>query len=314
MSPTSTTSPSPSKAKTLILLVISDNQYQDWQSRVFHYHMKKLLLPDQELMTLISAPGRKVDLEAKCAEEHNNCPLFPTGDYTTAPNGDVFVVYNRAHAIREFMDSFDGKGFETVVIVEPDMLPLKPITVKATKGEILGHHYFYMEREYGGAELNQSALIDYCSFNPDQVEPIGVPYVLHIDDLRNMLPLWIEKTIKMRIPQPWLSGDQKGERSWIADMWSFACAAADLNIKSIASPTFGPETAIDPTPGDDSLFIHYTYGYTFGDFKFEKRDWTSQPPQPRPFPASPSDAPNEIESIHLSMLNEALVAIFGPTN
>ncbi|KNC47888.1 uncharacterized protein AMSG_04119 [Thecamonas trahens ATCC 50062] len=305
--------------KTLILLVISDNVYQDWQSRVFHYHMKKLLTPDQKLVTLISSP-QPVDVAGKCAKKHNNCPLFPTGDYTKAANGDAFVVYNRAHAIREYMDDFVARRargidaeYTNVVIVEPDMIPLKPFDVVAPRGTVYGHSYFYMERGYGG--INNSQLIEYCSFRPDDVAPIGVPYVLHVDDLIALLPLWIEKTVKMRLPQPWLASH---ERSWIADMWAFACAAADLHLTSVASPTFGPETAIDAEPGDDSMVIHYTYGYRFplpdgSKFEFEKRSWTVEAPTPRPYPEPPADQANKLEKIHMAALNEALVAIFGPS-
>ncbi|KNC52736.1 uncharacterized protein AMSG_08614 [Thecamonas trahens ATCC 50062] len=296
-------------SETLMILMLSDNAYQVWQMRLFHYHYLKVKQPGK-LVTIVSSPGR-AEPSFSCDEPFMTCPIFITDDYATAPNGDHFVVYNRAEGLREFLSAFragsiaslDPAVLTNVVIVEPDFLLIKPITAIAARHAPVGHHYFYMEADYPWS--NNSYVINNCSPRPAAVAPIGVPYIIHADDLWQILPAWIESTRWNRFPQPWANN----EKSWIADMWGFACAAASLGWNSIADKQLAPEPPMDADISHRSVAIHYTYGQEVGNFAFNKRDWFG-PPVPRPLPPIPDEA-SPLQHLWYDLINEALLNVLA---
>lgn len=301
------------KAKTLMLLLVSDNEYQKWQMRVFHYHFIKSK-QTAKLVTIVSTKDRQKP-SFTCDEPHMTCPIFVTDDYSVAPDGDYFVVYNRAWALVEFLKDFRAKQaagidseYTNVVIVEPDFILTTPVTAVARRRTIIGHHYFYMELGYPWA--NNTDVVRRCTERPDLMSAIGVPYIIHIEDLWQLLPAWIEKTRLCRFPQPW----DQDRKSWIADMWGFACAAASLGMEAIADKDLTPEPPMDYALRNRSIALHYTYGQDVGagKWKFDKRQWNSVP-QPRPLPPFPEGA-SPLQIVWRELLSEALTEVYGPAN
>lgn len=316
----------PRGEETLMILMVSDNPYQVWQMRVFHYHYLKVKQPGK-LVTIVSSPDHAPP-SFTCDQPFMTCPLFVTGDYSTAPDGDNFVVYNRAHGLLEFLTAFrenkvaglDPRLLTNIVIVEPDFLLIKPITAVAARQAPLGHSYFYMEEDYSWGS-NNTHVYSFCTPRSDKMSPIGVPYIIHADDLWELIPSWIASTRWNRFPQPWANGD----KSWIADMWGFACAAATLGWDAHAIPGLAPEPPIDTDVADLSVAIHYTYGQeaetAAAKWSFDKRGWWDAP-RPRPLPEFPIPAPGEqdarpaspLQHLWFDLLNEALINVFGKAN
>lgn len=305
-------------ACTLVLLVVSDHKYQWWQLQLATYHLQRVRQPGKIVTLMTTDNPASFKMPYSCDAPFSGCPFFITRDYTIGPDGDSFVVYNRAHAIRDYLHRLaedQAKGIDVqytnVVIIEPDMLMLKPIQIIAERFKPLGFHYFYMEENYFWG--NNSQLLKMCTTNPKIVRAIGVPYVIHIDDLRAMLPLWIDKTRVMRLEQPWVEGHP---RSWIADMWGFACVLSDLGwAGAYDDPEMAPEPPIDPDVFPRSVAIHYTYGNIIKrddgtEWRFDKRDWYGGPPEPRPFTRIPDKA-TPLQKLWMSLMDEALVAVFG---
>lgn len=156
-------------------------------------------------------------------------------------------------------------------------------------------------------------LIPQCTPYPEYYSPIGLPMVLHIDDLMEILPRWVEKTKLIRSSK-W-AYDEQGRPSWLADMISLCCVLCDLKMRVLAKPT-APEPPMDPDMVDDaySFGLHWTFNTKNGDYYFEKRDWWMGAPLPRPFGPLPREGSSALQIIFADTMDEALVAAYGKTD
>ena len=302
---------------TLVLLVVSDAVYQWWQLRIYLYHHARVNQPGKLVILMSSKNHKGFKVPHECDAPFSGCgDIFLTGDYTVSPEGDSFVVYNRAHGIREYVEHLEETGeienYSNVLIVEPDMVLLKPMLMVAQHHAPIGFHYFYMEESYFWG--NNTELLKVCTTRPQDATAIGVPYIISMDDLRTILAPWIKKTVVMRLEQPWVEGHP---RSWIADMWGFACAASDMGwTGTYDDPQLAPEPPIDQNVFAHSACIHYTYGNDVVDkdgnklWRFDKRDWYHSVPKPRPYHPLP-DIASPLQRLYQHAINTAMVAIWG---
>jgi len=179
---------------------------------------------------------------------------------------------------------------EVILLIEPDCVFLGPLTGELVRrGHPMSHPIGYMDPS-PNAELVQK----HCS-RPELVEVAGIPTVLiHRDDLMELLPLWIEKTENIRNDPRSL---ELLEGGWIADMWGYTCAAAEIGLRHqlrALSRVQGEEPAAQP-------IIHYCYAssYTEHDWHWDKRYY-------RPWERVP-DPPDIVPSVDkalIGLLNE----------
>ena len=312
---TSTKGKKGGKGKSLVIVTAANSQYQEWQKRTAIYHIQKQM-PDTPLVTVVAkdlGPNHPLATTVDCALPYMGCPAYEyEGVGRTLVPGDDFIVYNRAHsmnrAMEENYETWKADGIETILLIEPDMILMRDLSdIHPKRGSPIGHEFFYM---IDGPIKER--VISHCTPNPEYYRPVGLPMAIHIDDFKELLPLWIEKTIAVRT-QEW--GWDNGAKSWIADMWGMTCAFADLKINATASH-IGLHTNADKKWDDSAWAIHYTFFAASGDesYRFEKRDWTVGAPRPRPYGPIPHEGTDALSILFADALDEALVAVYGTTD
>jgi hypothetical protein len=214
---------------------------------------------------------------------------FPEANLHFTPSfsevdGDKYPPYNRPHGIKHWLDHVDVKE-RVVVVIDPDMLFVKPLiqhgssqqdlissvnpksrlnvinleqpTDRVEEGRPVGQFYgigsSYVEPPY--------KLSDFCDPGTPcmgvtaqdawDFYDVGPPYMLHINDLKKMIPLWLEFTAKSRAVKPVL----------IAEMFAYSLAAAHLNLKHVRLDSF---IVSDTNPN--------SYGEAFSFLDYKKND------------------------------------------
>lgn len=123
-----------------VLLTASSGSYQAWQSRVFHYHYKRLKASDPcgdigEFTRLLTLPvGTPLDNLAATMRTVTSTELLKG----TEDLG--FVVLNRPHSLRTVLKSgaLSHITEEHILIVETDHVFIKPLTNLAAAAEARG--------------------------------------------------------------------------------------------------------------------------------------------------------------------------------
>jgi len=113
---------------------------------------------------------------------------------------------------------------EVILLLDPDCVFLAPLVPAepVSRGHPVSHPVFYMDPE-PKAELLQK----HCS-RPELVDAVGIPTLIHRDDLMELAPLWVEKTEKIR-------NDPKSREliggGWLAETWGYTLAAAEMGLQ-----------------------------------------------------------------------------------
>jgi peptidyl serine alpha-galactosyltransferase len=179
---------------------------------------------------------------------------------------------------------------EVILLVEPDCVFLGSLTGElVSRGYPVSHPIGYMD------PLPQAELVQKHCSRPELVEPAGIPTVLiHREDLMEVVPLWIEKTEDIRndpTSRELLGG------GWIADMWGYTCAAAELGLRHKLR-------ALARSQGEDQAdlpIVHYCYASSCAE-----HDWHWDKRYYRPWERVPNP-PDEVPSVDkalIGLLNE----------
>eukprot|EP00613_Pedinella_sp_CCMP2098_P077813 CAMPEP_0171934422 /NCGR_PEP_ID=MMETSP0993-20121228/32004_1 /TAXON_ID=483369 /ORGANISM="non described non described, Strain CCMP2098" /LENGTH=532 /DNA_ID=CAMNT_0012575125 /DNA_START=203 /DNA_END=1801 /DNA_ORIENTATION=+ len=174
-----------------------------------------------------------------------------TPDYSVdRASGKKYLFYNKPHGLLHWLEhgSFrnDSDGNVVVALLDPDMLFLRPITGLFPLGHFLvspdwkpgegwkrvekgrpagqqyglGAHWLNFNRKYvcGGAG---SPCVSTTPREANKYFPVGPPYVVHVDDLRNIAKSWVEMVPRIYEEYPEL----------LAEMYAYCMAAAHLGLK-----------------------------------------------------------------------------------
>jgi len=196
---------------------------------------------------------------------------FWTDPYSPHPTSDDdYAPYNKPAAILRWL-SESSPPEETILLLDPDCVFLAPVLAEAPLGRPISQPIGYMDPGAGpAAEL----AVRHCR-RPSAVQPLGIPTLVHRDDLRALAPLWLAKTEAIR-------SDRRGRQlaGWPAEMWGYAFAAAELgldhDLRQLAA-----------FPGDDRIdlpIVHYCYHSQDPDarWRWDKRDYRPWEPVPDP--------------------------------
>lgn len=95
--------------------------------------------------------------------------------------------------------------------------------------------------------------------NQELVDSVGIPVLIHRDDLAAVAPLSLKKTVEIR--RDWRSREIAG---WVAEMWAYAFAAADLGLKHMVREM----TRVDIEDLADLPIVHHCYGLSDSEDKW----------------------------------------------
>jgi prolyl 4-hydroxylase len=210
------------------------NDYVNWQFELLEYSWSR-----------IHQPGKLVRLVA-CEDNeqlpvHKHAEVFRTRPTNVHPeSGDVYVCYNRLYSLKQWLDEEDIQG--TVLIVDADVVFRAPLKALRERGNPLGQHWV----DYGLGGEFKKALEQSTDTDLDTLQPVTWPALIDADDLRQLLPRWIEATVSIR-------EQVKRQES---DMFAFLIAAQEQSLEF----ELGTTTAFMPWPEEQvqgAPIIHY---------------------------------------------------------
>jgi hypothetical protein len=257
---------------------IGNNAYQRWQARLLAYSHRRA--------------GQPGPLTCLVSGLHDQAPVigrdFFTRNYFPHPvTGDRYAAYNKPAALLAWLQSAPPRE-ETILLVDPDCVFLAATVGEAERGRPVAQPVFYMNARGRPNPVTppagqhpvlhidwtpvEAAVAKYCR-RPGRVQGVGIPTLIHRDDLAALAPLWLAKTEMIR-------GDPelRDGVGWVAEMWGYCLAAAERGLaheeRDLAC--FATEDR------DDLPLVHYCYDvrdragrWTWG--KRSYRPWTRVP-------------------------------------
>jgi peptidyl serine alpha-galactosyltransferase len=268
------------KSEVHTVFSVDGSLYQRWQADLLAYSHRKVGQPGP-LTRLFSSDGPPTRFAGRTFHTRSFCPHPATGDF--------YPPYNRIMALKDWL-SEDPPAEEVILLVEPDCVFMSPLTGElVSRGHPVSHPIGYMD------PLPMAELVDRHCSRPELVDVAGIPTVLiHRNDLRELVPLWIEKTENIRHDPRSLELLGGG---WVADMWGYTCAAAEMGLRHELR-------ALARVQGEDRAdlpIIHYCYASSTAehDWHWDKRHY-----RPWERVLDPPDEVPGVDKALIGLLNE----------
>lgn len=173
-----------------------------------------------------------------------------------------------------------------ILIVDPDCVFLEPLTCSVSRGRPLAHPIEFMN------PAQHADLVEKHCSNPELVDDVGVPILIHRDDLAAVAPLWLKKTEEIR--EDPISRNLVG---WVAEMWAYTMAAAELGLRH----TKRKLQRVQTEDRADLPIVHYAYSSSDADkcWSWDKRTY-----KPWDRVADPPDDIPLASKVLIDVLNE----------
>jgi hypothetical protein len=201
--------------------------------------------------------------------------------------GDHYPPYNRILSLASWIKHSPPQE-ETLMLIDPDCIFLTAYDEPVERGQPIAQPISYMDPTIP----DNAALLKRHGYKPEAVQAIGIPTLIHQDDLRALLPLWAEHTQAIRNDP--ISYELV---NWIAEMWGYVFAAAQsglrYELRDLAVWQMDHRT--------DLPFIHYCYSSENAQKQWQWSKRTYKPWEPVPEP--PHDTPQATVAL-ISLLNE----------
>jgi hypothetical protein len=268
----------PSAGKIHTVFSVDGSLYQRWQAELLaHSHL--MVHQPGPLSRLFSADEQPAPFVGR---------TFQTSSYSPHPlSGDAYAPYNKPKALRDWLWEAPPEE-EAVLILDPDCIFLKPFTGSVSRGRPVAQPISYLDPAH---EHNQELVRKHCR-NPESVQGVGIPILIHRDDLTALAPLWLKKTEEIR-------GDPKSRETagWVAEMWAYAFAAAELGLRY----TTRELARVSTEDRADLPIVHYCYSSSDaeGHWTWDKRAYRPWEKVPDP----PDEVPLASKAL-IGLLNE----------
>ena len=211
------------------------NDYVHWQCELLEYSWSR-----------VNQPGKLVRLVAceddQALPQHRYAEVYRTRPSNVHPeSGDVYVCYNRLYSLQQWLEQEDIRG--TILIVDSDVVFRAPLKTTVISGEPVAQSWL----DYGVSNEFRAAINAAApNVDVDQLQAVTWPALIDANDLRALLPRWIEATVSIR----------EQIRRQESDMFGFLVAAQEMQLE------FKPDTttAFMPWPDDqvaNAPIIHY---------------------------------------------------------
>jgi hypothetical protein len=177
---------------------------------------------------------------------------------------------------------------DTILLLDADCIFITAYDEPLERGQPIAQLIGYMH----STTTNGVELLKRHGYKPESVQPIGIPIMIHQNDLRVLLPRWQEQTEAIRNDP--ISRELAG---WTADMWGCVFASADLGLR------YQLQNLAHWQMDDriDLPFIHYCYSSSNaqGNWEWTKRTYKPWVPVTKPPPNTP-----QATVMLISLLNE----------
>mmetsp|Transcript_21582 Transcript_21582/g.40307 ORF Transcript_21582/g.40307 Transcript_21582/m.40307 type:complete len:540 (-) Transcript_21582:361-1980(-) len=140
---------------------------------------------------------------------------------------------NKPDIIAKWYESADRPKEEIVAVIDPDnwlLRDLSQYTSQVTPGNAIGEPAYYH-----GSRSAQRMWKEVCRNNCDvSLDLVGVPYIVHREDLAKIAPLWRSYTImlkdRMDSDKDFSEKYKSLDLSWAAEMFGYNMASAHVGV------------------------------------------------------------------------------------
>ena len=194
----------------------TDSPYMNWQSELLEYSWRE-----------VKQPGKLIRLVASSDRHHLPQSFFTTVVHTWPWNthpltGDCYPIYNKPASLSQWLTTEKPEG--TILFVDPDCVFRAPISREVAEDYPVSQKWigFWPDWTYNPPDQGpQFELIKrFCKKNQDLVQGVMIPTLIHTNDLKRILPRWLELTAQIRQG----ARNREGEPLWESDMfWICDC-------------------------------------------------------------------------------------------
>jgi hypothetical protein len=207
-----------------VICSCENKEYLWWQAELLCY-----------TFDLVRMPGEPLILVAKTDEPEREFAgiAVPVSNYKDNVPNEPLVTLNKPGGIAEWATQEDN-SYETMLIVDPDTVFVRPVSDvgRIPEGEVYSEEQSYM---WPDIPSNETVLKRHCKIaTRSRVEPVGIYFMMSFACLRQLAPLWLEKSID--IASDPICRSALAYRGWLSDMWGYAIAAAELGIRHHIMP------------------------------------------------------------------------------
>jgi hypothetical protein len=206
--------------------------YQTWANNLGFYRSHQGDATWTRLLTCYEPDDISVD------------PRFPTFTAQRHLYSSRYSPINKPDVLHKWYVSKDAPKEEVIVVIDPDswlVRSFEPPVNKVKRGHAIGQVAYYH-----GSRTAQRLWKELCEANCDRdMDLVGVPYIVHRDDLRDIAPLWKYYVLKIKYemeregkPEAEVKKAEEFEQkykgldvNWASEMYGFNMAAAHLGIK-----------------------------------------------------------------------------------
>ena len=237
------------------VFVVDDGDYLCWQADLLAFTHASVAQPGGVTRLLV-------------ADVHE--PPFDGQTVMVTPESHfsaAYLPYNKPHAVTAWLQAADAVPAE-ILLVDPDCAFVAQCSLPAVAGQPCAQPAPYLD------PFEHAVLVRRHGLDPSAVQSIGIPIVIHRDDLRRLAPAWLARTRDILEDQV-----SRQDAGWLAEMWGYAFAAASIGLRHRVLP-------IAHRLGEDSIdrpLIHYCDRMVDGNggVVWDKRSyapWTPPPP------------------------------------
>jgi hypothetical protein len=260
---------------------VDGSLYQRWQADLLAYSHEKVGQPGP-LTRLLSADGPPTPFAGRTFQTEPFRPHPVTGDY--------HLGSTRIMALKSWLQESPPTE-EVVLLLDPDCVFLAPLLLEepVSRGHPISQPVWYMDPERN--QDNQEIVKKHCQ-NPEFVDAVGIPTLIHRDNLVELVPLWWKKTREIR-------NDPRSRAlaNWISGMWGYVSAAAELGLRhrQLELASWSSDNRADLP------IVHYCYPVSDArkQWQWDKRNYRPWERVPDP----PDDVPLASKAL-IGLLNE----------
>jgi len=307
----------PTKRKPFHVLLTSEgSKYQEWQTKILHYHFKKqvALHPCTEMTGFTRVLASSHGMEDDLMQEMPTFVAEATGQEVHLG----FHVINRPWSLLKFVQSPRFSEMikeEYVYIMETDHLLLQDLPNTATPDTVVGFFFPYMDPK---PEHIAKVVRRFYKKGPStDLYPTGPsPTLMHVDVLKRIAQSWFDISVKLKHDP-----EADSEFGWALEMWGYTMACAELDIKHTIMQKFQIEPSAtwhQNVTVENPYIFHYTFGHEYssegipvvgevGEWSLDKRRWTNVFPPLHLTP--PPKCAGEATHVLTGLLNEAMATM-----
>jgi hypothetical protein len=256
--------------------------YQDWQAEVLVYSHLVHKWPGR--ITRIASCGKKDWKPPKISHPNYSVVTVPNFNPNITIRDD-YAPRNRPHSLKFVFEKYP-KTFnqdDIVFLVDPDQIILRPYSDigvsrknPTAAGYSQGTDYLLWANRYCS-----SCDVKKLSWEQMKDLRIGAPYIIHIQDLMDIVPHWIDIMEGIRRDE---AKDKKG--GWVSDMFAYSIAAVKIGLVHRRMSYMVSNVGDNGEPWhliqngsvtDPTLFmIHYCQAITVKNYRWNKHEFKSK--------------------------------------